>query len=333
MRSSILFTLFWILAYTPVSAQLLPNMGGQRAGLSALSFLKNDMSPRALAMGGTATALPGDAYNARNNPAGLATLEKYHLAISNLSPGAGFQQSFISSVHKLKNEASLAFSLNSMYTGSMKVRTEFQPDGTGEFFALNNTAVGVSYATRLSDMFSLGITMNYLYEAMASYRNHTVAADIGFLYHTDFKDLRFAVLVQNFGGNSALSGSGLKSSFNRTTVDLSEYTVPTVFKMGFSMVPIKDEHRELTVSAELNHPNDNAENLRFGLCYAHKKLIEVMAGYKLGVQGQSWPSGGIAFKSRAGVHPLKFYYAVNPTNHLGTWHMFGIAMQYNNDQR
>lgn len=333
MRFGQLIAFIFLFASNPLFAQLLPNMGGQRAGLSALSFLKNDMSPRALAMGGAATALPGDAFSARNNPAGLAALEKYQLALSNLSPGSGFQQSYISSIHKLKNEASLAFSLNSMYTGSMKVRTEFQPDGTGEFFALNNTAVGVSYATRLSDMFSLGITMNYLYEAMASYRNHTVAADIGFLYKTDFKDLRFAVLVQNFGGNSALSGSGLKSTFNRTQVDLSEYTVPTVFKMGFSMVPLKDENRELTVSAELNHPNDNAEHLRFGLCYAHKKMLEVMAGYKLGVQGQSWPTGGIAFKSRAGVHPLKFYYAVNPTNNLGTWHMFGISMQYNNDKR
>lgn len=314
-------------------AQLLPNMGGQRAGLSALSFLKNDMSPRALAMGGAATALPGDAFNARNNPAGLATLEKYNLALSNLSPGAGFQQSFISSVHKLKNEASLAFSINSMYTGSMKVRTEFQPDGTGEYFALNNTAAGISYATRLSDMFSLGITMNYLYEAVADYRNHTVAADIGFLYHTDFKDLRFAVLVQNFGGNSSLSGSSLQSNYNRSGVVLSDYTVPTVFKMGCSMIPVKDETRELTVSAELNHPNDNAENLRFGVCYAHRKVLEIMAGYKLGVQGQSLPTAGIAFKSRAGVHPLKFYYSVNPTQSLGTWHMFGFSVQQNNDKR
>ena len=100
-----MFSFLFVVATLGLKAQLLPNLGGQRAGLSALSFLKNDMSPRALAMGGASTALEGTAFSASNNPAGLATLENYSFAMSHLNIGAGIQQSFLSSIHKLKNES------------------------------------------------------------------------------------------------------------------------------------------------------------------------------------------------------------------------------------
>lgn len=329
-----LFVAFLFIAgFQSLKAQLLPNLGGQRAGLSALSFLKNDMSPRALAMGGASTALEGTAFSASNNPAGLATLENYNLALSQQNIGAGIQQSFISSIHKLKNEASIAFSLNSLYTGSMKVRTEFQPDGTGEYFSVNNSSLGVTYATRLSEMFSLGVSIKYIYESVAAYKNHTAATDIGFLYTTDFKDLRFAVLVQNFGGNSSLSGNTVKSNYNRTDPQLYNYTVPTVFKMGFSMVPYKNEKEQWLVSAELNHPNDNAENIRFGIEYSRKKLLKLFAGYKISVKGQTLPTAGFSIKSRIGAHPLHIQYAINPTNNMGTQHLLGLSFSRNNDKR
>lgn len=323
----------FIVCYTPANAQLLPNLGGQRAGLSALSFLKNDLSPVALSVGGAATAIKGNAFSAANNPAGLATLTHNAFALSHLTIGAGVQQSFVSTVFKLKNEASIGVSINGMYSPQMKVRTEFQPDGTGEYFAVNNSALGVSYATRLSEMFSLGITLKYIYESVATYKNHTAAADIGFLYTTDFKDLRFAVLVQNFGGNSALNGNTVKSGYNRNGVQLSGYTVPTVFKMGFSMIPYKTAKDELTFSAELNHPNDNAENIRFGFLYSRNNLLFLQAGYKLSVKGQTLPTGGMGIKTRLGVHPMHIYYAVNPTNNMGTQHLAGIAVSPNNDKR
>jgi len=331
-RKAILSVLV-ILGYLNLHAQLLPNLGGQRAGLSALSFLKNDMSPRALAMGGASTALEGTAFSASNNPAGLATLENYNLALSHLNIGAGIQQSFVSSIHKLKNEASVAISLNSLYTGSMKVRTEFQPDGTGEYFSVNNSSLGVTYATRLSEMFSLGVSLKYIYESIAQYKNHTATTDIGFLYTTDFKDLRFAVLVQNFGGNSSLAGNTVKANYNRADPQLYNYTVPTVFKMGFSMVPYKNDKEQWLISAELNHPNDNAENIRLGVEYSRKKLLRLFAGYKISVKGQTLPTAGFSLKSRVGAHPLTIQYAVNPTNNMGTQHLLGLFISRNNDKR
>ena len=63
-------------------------------------------------------------------------------------------------------------------------------------------------------------------------KNHTVAADLGFQYTTDVKDLKFGIVVKNFGGNSALNGDFLEVDFNRTAVNLDKYPVPTVFRLG-----------------------------------------------------------------------------------------------------
>ena len=72
-----------------LSAQVLPNFGGERAGLSTLSFLKNDMNPRSLAMGGASVALSGDAYSAITNPATLTDLENTSIALSHIFLNGG----------------------------------------------------------------------------------------------------------------------------------------------------------------------------------------------------------------------------------------------------
>lgn len=217
----------------------------------------------------------------------------------------------------------------------MEVRTEFQPNGTGELFYVSNNAIGLTYAKSLSDMFSMGLTIKYIYEQIAKYTNHTAAADLGFSYKTDFKDLRFAVMVQNFGGNSTLNGDFLAVGFNRdsASIDLNPYTVPTVFKMGLSMVPYKSEFHSVLVIAELNHPNDNAENFRIGAEYNYRDLLFARAGIKLSVEGQRLPSFGIGLRSRIGAHPLRIDYGVNPTNFFGMQHNFGLFFQFNKMER
>jgi hypothetical protein len=247
--------------------------------------------------------------------------------------GAGMQQSWFSVVNKLPNEARIALTLNSMNSGAMEVRTEFQPNGTGELFYVGNHALGLSYSTRLSDMFSAGITLNYLLEQMAGFNNHALTADVGFLYTTDFKDLRFAVCLQHFGGNTSLSGDELKVRYNRNGIALEQYTVPTVFKMGLSMVPYRTDHSVLTALAELRHPNDNSENVRIGLEYAHREMLFLRAGYKFSIEGQNWPAFGAGYRTRMSGRPLMIQYAIQPTNFMGTQHHFGINYQWSANER
>lgn len=314
-------------------AQLLPNFGGQRAGLSALSFLKNDLSPVSFAMASASVANKGNLYSSENNPAALVQIKSSGIVISNLSVGAGIHQSFLASGFTLDDGSVIGFNVNSLNAGAMEIRTEFEPNGTGQLFYANNTALGMNYARKLSQNFSIGIGLKYIYEGIASYTNHTITADIGFLYTTDYKDLTFAVVVKNFGGNSQMIGSDLETTFNRTDVVLNKYTTPSIFKMGFSFVPYESKSKKVVASAELNHPSDNAENIRLGGELSFRDLLFTRLGYKLSVQGQNYPTAGIGVKTRLGVHPLYIDYAVNPTNRLGVQHLIGLSIPFNNDQR
>jgi len=324
-----------VLLVSSASAQLIPNFGAQRAGLSTLAFLKNDLNPRSTALSGASVSLDADAFSSFTNPAATADLKSFHGAMSNVTIGAGIQQSFLSvSIPRKNNFSTFGFSLNMLNSGAMEKRTEFQPEGTGEKFYVTNMAFGGTYAQQLSDMFSAGITMKFIYEQIDTYTNATVAADVSFLYKTDYKDLNFAVMIQNFGGSSSINGDDLPEDFNRNlnpTAD--DYSVPTVFSLGASIIPWKKEKQSLLIALQLNHPSDNAENYRIGLEYEYMKLLYVRAGYMLNVASQSLPTFGFGLRHRIGAHPLFINYAANPTDFLGVQHTVGLAIGINKMDR
>ncbi len=321
--------------YQAASAQIFPNLGGQRAGISSLTFLKNDVSPRSLGMGGSNTAISGDGYAIFTNPAATIDVNSLAFTASNYMLPAGIQHSFFSAIVPNKNEGAWTVSVISLTSGWMERRTEFQPGGTGEMFSSSNIAIGTGYAKKLSEMFSFGINLKYVNEQLAEYRQHTGMLDLGFLYRTDFKDLKFAVALQHFGASTNLKGDFVPMMFNRRSEDmvLESYPAPTLFKMGVSIVPWKDEYQSILVSAQLNHPNDNAENIRLGIEYNYMDLFYARGGYKINVANEVFPTAGLGLRSRIGRHPLNIDYAVNPTRHLGLLHSIGLTLRVSRTQR
>jgi len=316
------------------SAQLLPNLGGQRAGVSTLSFLKNDISPRSMALSGANLTLSADGMSTVHNTASMSQVSGIQIAASDLMIGAGINQSWFSAIVPLKSSTSaIGVNLNYLSSGAMKVRTEFQPEGTGEYFYANQFAAGVAYSKLLSDRFSFGTNIKVIHEQLAQYSNTTVAADLGFLYTTDVKELKFGIVVQNFGGNSSLSGIDLAEEFNRQPVSVGQYSVPTIFRLGASMKPIEKDDQSVMVAIQLEHPNDNSENLRIGVEYEFKKLLYARAGYKINVAGENLPTLGLGYKIRLGRNTMMINYGVNATQYLGTLHVFGLDFMLNNDKR
>lgn len=318
-----------------VKAQLIPNFGGERAGLSTLSFLKNDISPRSLGLGGASAALNGDGYSILQNPAGMYEMEGQAWAMTNSFLGAGINQAFLSAIFPLKNKTSaIGGSLNTLTTGAIEERTEFQPMGTGRIVYGTNLAAGISYSQQLSDQFALGATIKYVYENLADFTNHTAAIDVGFRYKLDVRDLQFAVLLTNFGGNSSLSGSYLASSFNRNTVaNLESNTLPNVFSIGVSITAWENEQHHILGAFQLNHPNDNSENYRLGAEYNYLKILFVRTGIRMNVKGQAYPSMGVGVRTNIGAHSLYIDYATNPTEFLGWQHLIGLNFNINRMER
>lgn len=318
-----------------LAAQLLPSYGGERAGLSALSFLKNDISPRSAGMSGATTSLEGDAYAIYHNVAAMADNKGQTFTLTSAFFGADINQSFASAIFPFKSKTSaMGISLNSLNSGAIEERTEFQPQGTGRMIYVNNTAFGLSYSQQLSVNFSLGGTLRYIYENLAGFTNHAINVDIGFLYKTDFKDLHFSVILRNFGSNSSLTGQFLASPYNRTAgTNLESNSFPNVFSIGVSMIPFKVDRHSLVTAFQLNHPNDNAENYRMGVEYNYMEILFVRTGIKLNVAGQAWPSLGMGVRMMLGAHPLYLDYAANPTEYIGIQHLIGLRFNINHTDR
>lgn len=327
--------LFLLCATLGLQAQLFPQLGAQRAGISALTFLKMDVSPRSAALGSANICLTGDGYSTYTNPATLAEVEHFALAAANTFWVADINFAYLSASTPTKR-GMLGFALSGLNSGRMPVRTSFQPEGTGEYFYATYMTAGLTYSQRLTDQFSWGVSAKFVQERLAEFTANTGVADLGFLYNTDFKDLRFAVMVQSFGPNSQLKGNRDRDPvFFPKPISLDDYPAPTVFKLGISMIPWKNEagDQSITTLLQLNHPNDNAENIRIGVEYNYKDLFYLRAGYKLNVDDQNMPTAGIGLRMRAGKHPLILDYAFDPMRYLGMVHRVGLQLHWNSETR
>ena len=319
--------LAWMLApLASVHAQLFPNLGGSRIGISALTFLKNDISPRSLGMGGANVTLSGNAFGAIQNPAQAAEAKTFTVGASSLMYGGGLNHSLATAVIPVKNAGSFYTNIHSLNMGSEKVRTEFAPQGTGEYFTDYSLAAEVGYARDLSNRFSIGVGLKFVREQLAQYAANGVGADIGFLYRTDWRNLRFGACLQNFGTNSTLKGNYSPDLLQTgTTTSTEGYPAPTLFKMGASMDALSQGDHLLTVHAQLNHPNDNSENLRLGAEYTWANMLMLRTGIKLGVNTEPYPTAGVGFAFGFGGHRLQADYGVNPTRYLGLMHSVGLS--------
>lgn len=326
-KIKILLILLFPLGYQEAIAQLFPNLGGTRAGISALTFLKTDVSPRASAMGGAQVSLKGDGYAAQWNPAGTSDLENWSFTASNAFMGAGINHSYFSITRPNQKYGNFTLSAVSLNSGAMEKRTEFQPNGTGEFFYVSNNAIGLTYSQALTERFSYGITLKYINELMDQFSAHTAMIDLGFLYRTNYKDLQFAVALLNFGFDSKLKGTIPFSLADNGNRKLDAYPGPSVFSMGVSMIPIKTDKHQLTTALQINHPGDNAANIRLGLEYGFNSLLFFRAGYKINVKDQYYPTVGVGLMTRLNRHPLSIDYSADPHPYLGITHRIGLNFQ------
>jgi long-subunit fatty acid transport protein len=101
MKKIILIILF-LLAFQSISfAQLFPTLGGQRAGISTLQFLKIGVGGRATAMGDAFIAVADDASSLYWNPAGLSQSMENQIFFSHNEWVVDIQHEFAGAVYHL----------------------------------------------------------------------------------------------------------------------------------------------------------------------------------------------------------------------------------------
>jgi long-subunit fatty acid transport protein len=319
-----------------LSAQILPNLGGQRVGISSLQFLKIGVGGRGGGMGEAMTAVASDISALFWNPAGLVSMKTDGALVAHAEWLVELKHDFIGATWHITSADVIGLSLISLRTDDMKVTTETQPFGNGEYFRYSDLAIGLTYSRRMTDQFSFGTTLRFVQENLAAVKIQTVLFDLGTLYRTGIGSTRLGVVVSNFGPDVAPTGN-VRLLDGSTIEHFQPFSPPTVFRFGIAFEPYQDETQRLTSSIELNHPNDNAEHLRLGLEYSWNEWLFLRAGVKRTIGDPLLSAGktsaddysfGIGLLAPLEVTTAGFDYSYTNFNLFGGVHRFSVSVTY-----
>jgi long-subunit fatty acid transport protein len=309
-----------------LKAQLFPTLGGQRAGISTAQFLKIGVGSRATAMGDAFVAVANDASALYWNPAGVVQAEQNQVIFSHNEWLVDISHEFIGGIYHFSENDALGVAFTALHMEDMPVTTEVMPFGTGEYFSYGDIAAAVTYSRKMTSQFSFGVTARYIEETMDRLKMRGVMIDLGTYYWTGLGSTRFAVAITNFGAQLAPDGKVVLWG-HREKSAWQSFSPPTIFRFGLAFEPWQTSENRLTASVQLNHPNDNSENVSAGLEYAWRNILYLRGGYKFNVEEQNYTFG-------AGVHlPLKIAdvevnYAFANFTRLGSAHRFSIILGF-----
>jgi hypothetical protein len=308
--------LILVLCAQRAQAQILPFLGEDRVGISAMPSLKIPADARGAALAGAMAATAFDASAAFWNPA-LLIGARDGAIFSHAPSFASSEYQFAAASYAITEADRIAASVARFGVPDMDVTTETRPAGTGQTFRARDISAALTYARRFTEQFSAGMTVRLADESMAGYSARALLVDAGTLYRTGLGSLRFAVTVQNFGGEIRPKSASHEEG-------LAAFYPPTVFTIGFGYEIIEDSTHRLTSALALNHPNDNSENLSFGLEYsltpigASALALIARAGTRVNSDDEQFSLGaGIRLPEFSGVS-LRLDYALVQYERLGS---------------
>ena len=315
-----------ISVFIDVKAQLITNLGGQRAGISTAQFLKIGVGSRSTAMGESFVAIANDASALYWNPAGLVQFDQDQVMFSHNQWVVDIYHDFFGAVYHLDAANAFGVSFISLSTKDMPVTTEFSPYGTGEYFSYGDLAFSLTYSRKMTDKFSFGGTVRYIEETLDKLKMRGVMIDLGTYYWTGLGTTRFAVAVSNFGNQLAPDGKVVLIG-KREKSDWQSFSPPTIFRIGFAFEPYESGDNKITTSIQLNHPNDNKENVATGLEYSWKNIVFFRGGYKFNVDEQNYSFGfGINLPIR--IAYCNVDYSFSNFERLGNSQRFSIILGF-----
>jgi hypothetical protein len=144
------------------------------------------------------------------------------------------------------------------------------------------------------------------------------------------------VVITNFGADVAPVGTATQLDGGEVR-SFQSFSLPTIFKLGIAFDPVATEDQRLTASVQLNHPNDNAENVRLGAEYAWQNTFFLRGGVKrtigqklLAADETSEESftAGAGVRVAAGFSVLGADYAFANFSRLGSVHRITVSMTY-----
>lgn len=289
---------------------------------TGMKWLSIPIGARAAALGNAYTAGSPDASSVFWNPAGLAAVKGTQVFINQTQWIADIWVQGASATYDMESLGVVGIHWMNVSWGTFN-GTEFVNNSslyreTGAFEP-KDYAFGVSYARQISDKFSVGGNIRYLYEdliggAQGSFANPTkynavleaFGFDIGTLFYTGYKDLRLGMTAQNISAEQKYK--------------YESFPLPLTFKFGLSMDIAKAYFLEensvhsVTLLVDAIHPRDHSERMHFGVEYAFDEMAFLRGGYKTNYDEENISFGVGALVDISGYNLGVDYSFVNFTN-------------------
>ncbi|MCB0289220.1 MAG: PorV/PorQ family protein, partial [Calditrichaeota bacterium] len=311
-------------------AQIFPTLGGQRVGTAAAQFLKIGVGARAIGMGESYVAVANDAEALYWNPAGIVLFERPVVFFAHNQWLVDTRLEFAGAVYHLGQGNSIGAAITYLHTEDMVETTELQPFGTGRMFGFSDFLFSFTYARKMTDQFSFGLSTKFMQETIADLKMRGLLFDLGIYYKTGWKSTRFAVAVSNFGRDLTPDGTVRYRTLSNDEVAVTSFqsfAPPILFRIGLAGELLDQQDHRLTASMQLNHPNDNSENLNWGVEYWWKGMFALRGGYKTAQAEESYSLGfGLNFPIT--MADFKLDYAFTDFGRLGTVNRFGIQLMF-----
>jgi hypothetical protein len=314
-----------------------------QVGTSMANFLKIGVGPRAAAMGDALVALNDDASALYWNPGGLGLVKKNELLMQTTSWIGDTKLYFLGIVFPFGDYGTLGASVDYFTSGDMEETTIQQPDGTGRIFTTTDLALGVSYAKRLTDRFSVGVSVKYVSESLSRETAEALAFDVGTVYTTSFlNNLRLGIALSNLGSAMKVDGPDLIVSHDvapdvptNKTVDASlatqSWDLPLTFRIGLGTYVYADDASSLSVEAAVNDTRDFQPRYNLGselmIRLVGEQRFMLRLGYKGNYDDEGLTAGGGVLVNLAGFD-FKMDYGYASFSKLGATHRYAVSILF-----
>ncbi|MCF7800645.1 MAG: PorV/PorQ family protein [Candidatus Marinimicrobia bacterium] len=263
-----------------------------KAGTTVAQFLKIGVGSRANGMGEAFVALSDDASGLFWNPAGISRAGATEFMFVHTQWIADIGFDYVGVIVPMSGIGTVGASITSLTMADMPVRTETQPNGTGEKFSASDMAMQISLARNLTDRFSIGFNAKFIQQSIWHMSAKGMAVDVGTLFKTQFHDMRLGMSISNFGTSMQMTGRDALVTYDPDPeaegnnplipayLAMDESALPLMFRVGVAMDVWSQGSSKLTVAVDALHPNDNYESLNIGTELNIANLVFLRGGWK-----------------------------------------------------
>lgn len=272
-----------------------------KVGTTAAQFLQIGVGARLTGMGGAGVALVDGPEALYWNPGRIPLQRTLALNVHYSNWIADLKHQFIGITVPVGYSGSLGASVISLGGDEFEQTTLTFQEGNGVMVEYRDLALGASYGQSLSDHFSVGGSVKYIYQKLFHETASTFAFDIGTSLKTDLPGLTIGMAMTNLGGEMKLSGRDLLTSGpdeTATEYQMSSWPLPLTFQVGLGWkiwgadeAFRKNKDHDFIVAFDGRHINESMTTWRIGWEYDFRQILFLRMGRIFDHPTEKWSFG------------------------------------------